>query len=182
MGSRRTALAVLLLAGLQPLPPANADSPPEAVFAGPLDATDEVGDRRELSRFAGFIERNAGTTVLLAIQLRAPAAWPTSVFASWARLEWKNGTDDKQEGALVPGARLDGADRLTLAFCRCSGHFEAPYRIDFELGRRSGREAPDLSWADGRLLIRGRFQVVGPSRTDGIHRFTLVPAPPAAAP
>lgn len=190
--------------------PARAEDPPEAVFAGALDITDSPADRKRVGVFAGFVESNAGKVVRIAIQVRAPAGWPTSVFSSWARLRWRAEVSlpkprkrksrkskkrktkppagpvfSNQEGPLIPGAALDKTTLLLLAFCRCDGNLEAPYMLDFVLKPAAGAARPDLSWVDGRLLVRGRFRVVGPTRVSSVRHFRLEPAPsraPAAAP
>lgn len=198
-------LIALAVAG----PPARAEDPPEAIFAGTLDVTDLPADRKRAGVFAGFVERNAGKVVRLAIQLRAPAGWQTSVFSSWARLRWREQLSlpeprkrkrrksrkekkakaparpvfGKHEGPLIPGAALDKTTLLLIGFCRCDGNLEAPYMLDFILEPGPGADRPDLSWADGRLLVRGRFRVVGPTRVSSVRHFRLEPAPaPRPAP
>lgn len=171
-----TALAGLLSMALTAVP-VRAGNPPEAVFAGALDVTDDDADRGRLSQFASFVATNAGKTVRLSLQLYAPAAWPKSVFSSWARLEWTTDTGKTQQGALRPDAKLDGVTRLSIAFCRCDGNFEAPFQIDIPLDRRAGADPPDLSWLDDRLLVRGRFRVEGPTEPASVRRYRLVPAP-----
>ena len=175
--ARTVCLVPAVLAALAGL--ARAQGAPEAVFAGPLDATERPADRRRLSEFAGFIERNAGKVVRLAIQLRAPKARPTSVFSSWARLTWRLTDGKLLEGKILKGVPLANAIELSVAFCRCDGNLEAPYHLDFKLAATAGAQAPDLSWADGRLLVRGRFRIVGPSRVAPMRHFNIVPAPKA---
>ena len=157
--------------------PSQAQKRPEAAFAGPLDATERTGDRQRLGVFANFIERNGGRVVRIAIQLRAPSAEPTSVFSSWARLEWRLTSGRILSGKLSEGTPLASAIALSLAFCSCDEKQEAPYLIEFRLRAAPGIETPELAWRNGRLLVRGRFRITGPTRTASVRHFILEPAP-----
>lgn len=158
------------------LPIASVADSPLAVFAGPLDATELPADRRRLGAFAGFVERNAGKRVRIALQIRAPESSPKSIFSSWGRLERKLTNGKTLAGAVNAGTDLSNAVKLILAFCRCDGSLEAPYRVEVTLRGAGGATAPDIAWVDGRLLIRGVFTVVGPKQAASVRFFELVPA------
>lgn len=157
--------------------PLGAQTGIEAVFAGPLDATDRKGDRQRLGVFAAFVERNAGKVVRIAIQLRAPVDRPVSVFSSWARLDWRLTSGRILSGPISEGKPLARAVELVLAFCACDEKSEAPYLFEFRLAAARGAERPQISWRDGRLLVGGRFRVEGPTRTAPLRHFILKPAP-----